>query len=169
MTDNELAKAVSCLKIKDVWQTKVSAFLDPALEAVAGFPDKYEVRFKHVIQKSLWGDYDGQGELKHILRAFIELGVRYTPASDLGDVENSDQKTAGKKSDANEVLAQIEAVYIAEYLSDEDPGEDAIKAFVGQNASFHVWPYWREFVASQCNRMNLPRTMLPLHNFGVGK
>jgi len=38
---------------------------------------------------------------------------------------------------------------------------------VNRTASFHIWPFWREFVISQCNRMNLPRAVLPLHNFGA--
>lgn len=155
MTDSALAEAIACLRINDVWQAKVNAYVDSSLETAASFPDEHEVRYKHVIQKSLWGDYDGEDGNKHILRTFIELGIRY-----LASAENNE-------SEAPEILAQIEAVYVAEYLSEKDPGEEAIKTFVNRNASFHIWPYWREFVASQCNRMNLPRATLPLHNFGA--
>jgi hypothetical protein len=30
------------------------------------------------------------------------------------------------------------------------------------NASFHLWPFWREYVVSQCNRMNLPKISIPM-------
>lgn len=166
MSDNPLARAVACLKINDVWQVNVNAYLESSLETAGKFPDEHEVRYKHVIQKSLWGESDGEDAHTHILRAFVELGIRYIDTTEARESEERDAPSTGRELDEPEILAQIEAVYVAEYFSDEDPGEDAIKAFVTRNASFHIWPFWREFIASQCNRMNLPRATLPLHNFG---
>ncbi|HKL50644.1 MAG TPA: hypothetical protein VJ908_05710 [Wenzhouxiangellaceae bacterium] len=62
----------------------------------------------------------------------------------------------------SKVLAVIEASYIVDYRCDENPCQEALDAFAQNNASFHVWPFWREFVASQANRMNLPKPTLPL-------
>jgi hypothetical protein len=167
MTDSDLSKAIACLRINDVWQVNVSAYLDNSLETAGRFPEKHEVRFKHVIQKSLWGESDGEDEHTHILRAFIELGVRYVSSNEDNGADAEANQLTEKEADGPGILAQIESVYVAEYVSKEDPGEAAIKAFVTRNASFHIWPFWREFVASQCNRMNLPRATLPLHNFGT--
>lgn len=167
MTDTPLKKAIQCLKISDVWQARVEANIDPALQTTQQFPDQYEVQFKHLISKSLWGESDGNGMHHYMLRAFIDVGIRYVNVGNSAqDLENG---LASGRSNEPVTLAQIEASYVAEYLAGEDPGEEAIKAFVSQNVSFHIWPYWREFIASQCNRMNLPRVALPLHNFGVNE
>jgi len=160
MSDEALARACECLRINGVAQARVSAFIDEALEGTPAFPDDFEILFKHAISKSLWGDTAGENGRIFMLRVFIELGVRFVPAANSG--KESEQEQAGD----SDTLAQIEATYIAEYISDEDPGNEAIKAFAARNASFHVWPYWREFITSQCNRMNLPRINLPLHTFG---
>ena len=48
---------------------------------------------------------------------------------------------------------------------DPNPGQDALEHFALRNASFHVWPYWREYLANQCRRMNLPPVMLPMRQF----
>ena len=63
----------------------------------------------------------------------------------------------------------LESTYVAEYLSEKDPGQNALKAFALRNASYHVWPFWREFLASQCARMNLPKVSLPLQSFAANR
>jgi hypothetical protein len=63
------------------------------------------------------------------------------------------------------VRAVISGLMVAEYDMREDPGEDALKEFALRNASYHVWPYWRELLASQCQRMNLPKLVLPAVQF----
>ena len=160
MSDEALARACECLRINGVWQAQVSALINETLEAAPAFPEDLEVLFKHVISKSLWGEAENDDQHHYMLRVFIELGLRFVPAENSGN--NSEQESA-KEPDT---YAQIEATYVAEYTSDEDLDKDAIKAFATRNASFHVWPFWREFITSQCSRMNLPRINLPLHNFG---
>lgn len=160
MSGQALARACQCLRINGISQARVSAFIDETLEATPAFPEHFEVLFKHVIAKSMWGDAESDDERYYILRVFIELGLKYAPAEAPGS------GTEKQSSREPETLAQIEATYVAEYISDENLDQDAIKAFATQNASFHVWPYWREFITSQCDRMNLPRINLPLHNFG---
>ena len=48
----------------------------------------------------------------------------------------------------------------------EHPGDEALEQFVLHNASFHIWPYWREYLASQCLRMNLAPITAPMRQFG---
>ena len=43
--------------------------------------------------------------------------------------------------------------------------KESLNAFALQNASFHVWSYWREYLTSQCMRMNLPKLTLPMVQF----
>jgi hypothetical protein len=39
--------------------------------------------------------------------------------------------------------------------------KDCLNEFALRNASYHVWPYWRELLMSQCARMHLPRLVMP--------
>lgn len=105
------------------------------------------------------GSKEGQG--RTLFRVLVGLGVRWSKPLDEPD---ADDNGGENPSDPIEV-ATIEATMVAEYAMEENPGEDALTAFALQNASFHVWPYWREYVSSQCHRMNLPRFMLPTRQF----
>lgn len=60
-----------------------------------------------------------------------------------------------------EELGRIEANYVAEYEILGDLSKECLDAFALKNASYHVWPYWREFIASSCSRMNVPKQVLP--------
>ena len=60
-----------------------------------------------------------------------------------------------------EVLACIEATFIAEYRYDEELDEKGLGEFAHRNAGYHIWPFWREYLVSQCDRMRLPRVIVP--------
>ena len=51
---------------------------------------------------------------------------------------------------------------VAEYQMDGNPGAEALKVFALKNASYHIWPFWREYLSSLCLRMNLPKVVLPI-------
>ena len=171
MSDDALQKAKDSLQIADVWQHQATAFISDDLQASASFPDTFELLFKHLIARTLWGKADGDDDGPFVFRVHIELGVRYV---DAGGSESNKQAAGASPDDQQEsspddsgeagALAQIEATYVAEYRTTEELPEDALKAFAFRNASYHVWPFWREFLASQCNRMNLPRVSLPLQS-----
>ena len=55
----------------------------------------------------------------------------------------------------------IEAEFVAEYAMGEQLEKDCLDEFALRNASYHVWPYWRELLMSQCTRMHLPRLVMP--------
>lgn len=59
------------------------------------------------------------------------------------------------------VLARIEATMVGEYHTPEDPGKEALDVFAAGNAGYHVWPFWREYLVSQSERMRLPRAFVP--------
>lgn len=171
MSGDALQQAKEALQIADVWQHRVAAFISDDLQASAVFPEKFEVLFKHQIARTLWGKADGDDDGPYVFRVHIDLGLRYVDAGEAesdnagtGTTAEDSQKSSPDDSGEQELLAQVEATYVAEYRTTEELPEDALKAFACRNASYHVWPFWREFIASQCNRMNLPRVSLPLRS-----
>ena len=158
---NALQLAIDALTIEDVSIRSMSAKMadgyDPKFDPDA---EELDVQLKHVVSSFELVDIGNEGQSVELLRVSIDLGVRWVrPAA----------PNAGKDADdpsepANKVAA-IEAVMIADYSMEHNPGEDALEQFAQQNASFHVWPYWREFVSHQCLRMNLPKLVLPTRQF----
>lgn len=162
MSKPPLQRAIECLQISDIWQHSVSASISEDLKGQARFPDQYEALYKHVVLQSLWGNAEGDSA-PYVFRVHIAVGVRFVESDAISlDVESPSEHEQDSQSDS--VLAQIETTYVAQYVSETDPGQDALEAFALKNASYHVWPYWREFLAAQCARMNLPKLSLPLQS-----
>ena len=84
------------------------------------------------------------GDSNYILRVFVELGAR------LKD-ESSDQEHA----------VEIEAEFVAEYNMAKMLSKECVDEFALKNASFHIWPYWREFLMSQCMRLGMSKIAVP--------
>jgi hypothetical protein len=140
-----LQKAIDTLRIHDVYIRNSIA------QCVNGFEPKYDNDLEKLVTQTKHGVKQSQlarlGETQWLVRVFIELGVRLVDPT----VENEEDS----------VRAFIEAEYVAEYTVDEELEQDCIDEYAQKNASYHVWPYWREFLMSQCNRMYLPRLVLP--------
>ena len=156
-----LQLAIDALTIEDVSIRSMTADMadgyDPKFDPDA---EVLNVQLKHVVSSFEVVDVGSEDQSIELLRVFIDLGVRWvrTAAPDAGEDPDEPSEIA------NEVAA-IEAVMIADYSMESSPGEDALEQFAQQNASFHVWPYWREFVSNQCMRMNLPKLVLPTRQF----
>ena len=145
MMNANLQKAIDTFRIHDVYLRNSVA------QCVNGFEPKYtpdidklEIQHKHVVREAQIAQLD---ETQWIVRVFIELGARLVDS----DMEQEDES----------VRAFIEAEYVAEYTVDKEMEQACINEFALKNASYHVWPYWREFLMSQCGRMHLPRLVLP--------
>jgi len=145
MINANLQKAIDTFRIHDVYLRNSVA------QCVNGFEPKYasdidnlEMQTKHAVREAQIAQLD---ETQWLVRVFIELGVRLVDSR----IEQEDES----------VRAYIEAEYVAEYTVDEELEQACIDEFALKNASYHVWPYWREFLMSQCGRMHLPRLMLP--------
>ena len=149
-----LQKAIDHLQIHDVYLRSSEARLADGFEPKYDDLDSVEVQFKHVVTHSNVLELDeGTDAGVQLFRVFVELGTRW-----LGPVDNH--------SDGDErLLAQIDGLMVAEYRMQIDPGKDALKEFALKNASFHIWPYWREFLTTQCMRMNLPKLVMPAVQF----
>lgn len=142
-----LQKAIDCLKISDV-------YLRNSLTSVTeGFEPKYELQnsefslqLKHRVERSEILKLENDGDREQlILRVLIDLGARWV----IG------------KEDSPEELVKVEAQFLAEYAMTGPLEQAAIDQFAMKNASYHVWPYWREYLMSTSLRMNLPKLAVP--------
>lgn len=153
MTDPVLQAAIDCLNIREVSLRQSTAWLaedyDPRFSAI----DAFQPQFKHLVERSYLMEVRDGASSYYVFRVFIDLGMRLLPTTSRDRAEDGGEEEA--------VLAQIEATFVAEYDSQTDPGTEALEAFARQNASYHIWPYWREFVSSQCARMGLPKVTIP--------
>ncbi|MDP1558747.1 MAG: preprotein translocase subunit SecB [Nitrosomonas sp.] len=150
-----LQKAIDCLKIRDVYLHSSSAFLKDVFEPKYDPDiDKVEVQFKHIVTRSSVLELGDDDNAVKLFRVFVDLGARWVLPIMKGDtVETLDIK------------AQIEGTMTAEYLMESDPGSEALKQFALKNASYHIWPYWREYLTTHCQRMNLPKLVIPAVQF----
>lgn len=146
MISQNLQLAIDSLDIQDVYVRELEA------RCATGFEPKYfqgfdslTVQTKHLVKKAEMVRLDSDGEL---LRVFVELGARWVA------------ETAEDESQT--VKAFVEAEFVAEYTVKEKLEQECINEFAQKNASYHVWPFWREILSSQCLKMYLPKVVLPI-------
>lgn len=166
MTESPIQAAIDCLRIHGVSVRQSSAWLaedhDPRFSPV----EAYQPQFKHHVERSYLMKVREAETSYYVFRVFIGLGLRLLPASPAREGVDQEQDEAGEAAGEG-VVAQIEATFVAEYDTDTDPGPEALEAFAQRNASYHIWPYWREFVSNQCARMELPRVTIPTVQFAA--
>lgn len=156
MMDQALQQAIDALQIRDVYLRATQALLvddfEPKYDSNL---DAFELQLQHVVTHSsvLELEQEGESAIK-LFRVFIRFGTRWLSPAGTAETPEEDR-----------VRAVIEGTMVAEYEMKSDPGADALKEFALRNASYHVWPYWREYLATQCLRMNLPKVMLPAVQF----
>jgi hypothetical protein len=145
MMTEKLQTAIDKLHIHDIYlRNHISRCLDGFEPKYEQHLEKLEIRSKHVVKQIRVVKLD---DTQLVLQTFVELGVRWVNPDIL------DKKQA--------IMAFIEAEFIAEYLMDEELEQTCIDEFALKNVSYHIWPYWRELLMSQCSRMHLPRLVLP--------
>lgn len=135
-----LQQAIDALSILDVYLGSSRANVQ------SGFLVKYQdISMAEVqqLQTPLYSrNYEVSSEGQHLNIAWL-LGLRWVE-------RNEDEKEPT-------VIAQIEAEFIAEYRVEGELGKESIDEFAKKNAIYHIWPYWREFLCSQAERLRLPR------------
>lgn len=155
-----LQQAIDCLKIKDVFQRSTLARIEENYEP--SYSDAgVMIQFKHVVTQSQIIKVNEDDE-PSLFRVFVDVGARWVAEAD--KVEN-----ISETEDGAGVMALIEATFVAEYKIEGNPDKNALNEFALKNASFHVWPYWREYLMSQSMRMNLPKVALPAVQFAANK
>ncbi|KAA0875749.1 preprotein translocase subunit SecB [Nitrincola tapanii] len=145
-----LQKAIDSLRLQDVYLRDSFAHCHDEFDPkYLGEQEALNVQQMHVVRQTVIADLEGNGKL---VRVFVRFGVRW-----VNPIAERSMDEQGSPS----VVANIEAEFIAEYALEQEISQTCIDDFATQNASLHVWPYWREFLASQCERMRLPRIVLP--------
>lgn len=149
--DKLLQQAIDALQINDVYQIETSAKLAPGfVPALEDELDNFTVQAKHLVRRFEVIDVERGEDKFSLVRFFVEFGARFVPKGvDLSAVKDE------------QIRAHIEATFVAEYRMDGDLEKAALNTFALRNTSFHVWPYWREYLSAQCQRMNLPKLVLP--------
>lgn len=157
MAMDALERAKKALQFDDLFQSFATASIregfDPKLSPVGDAVCR--LQFKHqVIQSNVLEVMMNDGP-QVIFRVYIDVGIRLFYEEN--DVESHDCDV------------QLEASYCLDYrITDQAlrADQEALDAFALQNASYHLWPFWREYVMSQCSRMNVPKIPLPMRFFG---
>lgn len=169
MTSDALEQAKRSLRICDVYLRNASMAVSEAFDHRSGLSESISAQFRHVVEKSEVLISDNGEDAKRFFRVYIDLGYRW------GEEAAKPDGPDGGKSEADHFseLGRIEGKYIAEYEITEEVSVECLDAFALKNASYHVWPYWREFVASACLRLNVPKQVLPTiqlaHNREAGR
>ncbi|MGM7448387.1 hypothetical protein ACP7H9_07720 [Idiomarina sp. ST20R2A10] len=97
-----------------------------------------------------------ESDNKKLVYFTFDAGLRWTL---------TDDEEASEDDIKQNVLAHIECEIVACYLLKSDVAEEHLKEFAFKNSGIHVWPYWREFLTSTCERLRLPRVMMPTVRF----
>lgn len=144
MTNKKLQKAIEYLRISDLYvrnlESKCSEGFDPKHSDMEGLA----IQTKHMVTKSEIVQSDNEEKL---FRVFVEVGIKWV-------IKNEEKEITPQ--------AFIEAEFVAEYAVNGDLEDECYNEFALRNVSYHVWPYWRELLSAQCERMRLPRTLLPM-------
>jgi len=152
MASDHLQSAIDTLSLQDIYvRDQIARFVGDFDPKYAENPERLRVQRMHVVRQAQVVELEDGNRL---LRVFVCLGVRW-----IEWIEPNEQD-----EDAA-VQALIEAEFVAEYRMQTALDQRAIDAFSLRNASYHVWPYWRELLGNQCLRMHLPRLMLPMMQF----
>lgn len=142
-----LQDAIDNLSIEDVCLRGNSTLISDDFEPKYDKIDNLRIAFKHLVEHAETYEVEEpeEGGPNYILRVFIELGAR------LKEVDSTDQG----------FFVQVEAKFVAEYAMSTMLSKECIDEFALKNASFHVWPYWREFLMSQCMRLGMSKIAVP--------
>lgn len=67
--------------------------------------------------------------------------------------------------DPADILAEIEVVFVADYLiiGEGELDKEGVGEFAIHNTPYHIWPYWRESLQQLASRANLPVPTVPFY------
>ncbi|SIR95246.1 hypothetical protein [Pseudomonas putida] len=161
MNKEALDRAIAALRLSDVFLSASATHLNQE------FDPKYDERSErlsfqiknYVTESAVIEGESEDGEFLRIFRVKSELGVRFICQDE-------------KDSAEPEVLAFVEGTMEADYEITETNiigDQEALDTFALNNVSYHVWPYWREYVTSQLSRMNMPKVFLPMRSTASNK
>lgn len=159
-------EAIDNLQIRDVFLVSTASVISTEYEPKY-LPNAEEigVQHKHVVDRTAAVSFssDEEKDVIKLFRVYIELGAKWEYTHE-DDSENNKIKSDNESRDP---LAKIEACFVAEYQIKNEISKESLEEFALKNASYHIWPYWREYLMNQATRMNLPKAALPMVQFSV--
>jgi hypothetical protein len=169
MTNQALERAKRCLQIHDVWIRFANAWIADNYDPIYSHLHSPGVQFKHAVARFTLAELtpanaEQTKQETYLFRVYLDLGMRL-----VSGLEDEGKNSSGESNQEASVLAQVDATMVAEYHAAEDPGYEALDAFAAKNVSYHVWPFWREYLVSQCERMRLPRVFIPTMQLPIEK
>ena len=160
--DSPLQKAQKALRIADVYMRTSALGVSQSYEHRSIDVETLQSQFRHLIEKSEVLVEDNGNGGQSFFRVFVDLGYRWGFSADESTNLDKNEEAEDESSESDfEELGRIEAKFVAEYEITEELSQDCLDAFALNNASYHVWPYWREYVTSSCARMNVPKLVMP--------
>jgi hypothetical protein len=92
------------------------------------------------------------------LRCYVQAAMRYI----LG--EPTEEELKNEELVKSRIASEISATYCILYSinSEEKLSDEEREVFGKNNAPYHAWTYWREYVQNTCNRMGLPVSTVPM-------
>lgn len=149
-SQQDFQRAKDTLQFNDAYLKSTSCLTDDDFDPKSANWDELVYQFIHVVKGSeVVGMTNAEGKESQYFRVFVDFGCRFIAKNE----QENEEPT---------VLSKIEASFCSEYLMlDPSLEEDALKVFALQNVSYHLWPYWREYLMNMCNRLNLPKVPLP--------
>jgi hypothetical protein len=143
---SHLQKAIDGLLIQDVYlRSSQSSLADDFDPKYGQHVSSLTVQQMQIIKQIQVAEIDSGGFLT---RVFVLMGNRWVEGQEVDKHEPN-------------VQAVIEAVFVSEYLMPVELEQECLDEFAQKNAIVHVWPYWREYLSSQCDRLRLPRLVMP--------
>lgn len=142
-----LIKAQKSLNIRTVYLRSNQVVINDDLDPLC-FGDK---------ESTTQGFHNVTGVIENTISTGDENNIweyKFNVAIGLRSITDGDEDVSLEDPDYKPLL-EIVANFQARYESINQLSEDEIKAFSVDNVTFHVWPYWREFVQSSCSRIGL--------------
>lgn len=68
------------------------------------------------------------------------------------------------KSEEIKVHFEIKAKFKVTYMSEIELDQECASEFAQYNVGHTVWPYWREYVQSSCNRLGISNIEVPFYS-----
>lgn len=154
-----LKQAQNCLAIHCVNLRESNVQIGSEIEPWAYDRSRAQVQsFRQVTRvQEVERQQEGGGESVWEYRFHYALGVRLI---DQGEDEDDESP---------EVDLEIMATFQARYLCKRQLEKEEASAFAKDNVGYHVWPYWREFVQTTCNRIGLSSPIeIPMYSINRG-
>ncbi len=157
MNAEAIARARNCLNIADVYLRDAAIVPADSFDARQHPPSR--VNFQWGAHEAAVIEITTDGEtpqVGHIWRVkFLTHAKLLWP--------HVEAMEPGFNPGVEDIACLIRATFIAEYHMRGELDDVALQEFATHNVSYHVWPYWREFLSDASARLRIPPIMLPMH------